>query len=907
MSPVRFSFSMRPHPAHLIALLIVLCGATSSLAAGVVRGVVKNAKDGAPVPYASVIVEGLQKGALTKDDGSYEIVGLPPGNYSLKVSSLGFDSKTETFGVSDEATTKVDVALVEVDVATLDQINVYGKEERVDVESSTSEASIDVKYEFKHRAINTVADALSKEAGVIVQDGQLFVRGGRANETKYFVDGLPVTDPFVGVNSLEVSFSSLSEISLLSGGFDAEYGDAQSGIVNLSTNEGGPKFSGLVKFMTDDFGGPDKTYYNFDNFAFGAGGPFFAKDLRFYTSGEGRWSDTHLQLDRPRPSREVAGVTLRDRQDNSYKGQGKVTYLIGGRSDKKISGEALFSRDDRQGYFHAFSRVGYWSETANAGLGHWWFEPLDSTYVFYRAPEHLPDLTSKNLTYKSVWTHSLSPETFYTIKGSYYKTTLDQSVGGKLPVQYDSFNAVEDVDPANDYFAVSGDYPRWQQYTTKRWTAKGDLTSQVNTAHKVKLGIQGDYYDLEMFDALFPGVDQPTGFFHDLYHIYAWGGSAYLQDRMKYEGMVVNAGLRFDWFDPGIRASRIGNATLASRFIAPEEIGFGSRLKTQVSPRLGMAYPITDRDVLHFHYGRFFQLPNLEYLYQYLGQPIDQANSIIGNVFLEPENTISYELGVDHQLSEHLTLDMTVFFKDIYGLIGTTTQTQGASTSVGAQAATSYQNKDYGSVRGLEFKLRRPLTNKIGGSVVYTFSRAAGVSSDVNQGYRIGLGRQNREPIREQPLDWDRTHSVVANLILSDPGVWEVSTDWTYLSGAPFTPEVFNQRRVDADLINSRRLDGTSRVDVRANKLYKVYGQEFRLFVEGNNVLDRENVNTLARDFWPTNDPLYEVYYTETGQLGGAYSLSNVSASSDHELVPLGDPSVLQPGRNIRVGVLVDW
>jgi hypothetical protein len=419
--------------------------------------------------------------------------------------------------------------------------------------------------------------------------------------------------------------------------------------------------------------------------------------------------------------------------------------------------------------------------------------------------------------------------------------------------------------------------------------------------------MQTDYYDLTMFDATFPGPDDPTGFFHDLYHVYAWGGSAYLQDRMKYEGMFVNAGLRFDWFDPGLRATRIGNAALASNFETPRDVSFGNRLKTQISPRLGMSYPITDKDVLHFHYGRFFQLPNLEYLYEYLGQPIDQANSRVGNVFLQPENTISYELGVDHQLSEHLTLDMTVFFKDIYGLIGTSIQTQGSNTGVGSSAASRYENKDYGSVRGLEFKLRRPLTNKIGGSIVYTFSRAAGVSSDVNQGFLIGLGRQDREPIREQPLDWDRTHSVVANLILSDPGVWEVSTDWTYLSGAPFTPEVFNARRVNADLINSRRLTGTSRVDVRANKLYKVYGQEFRLFVEGNNVLNRKNVNTLARDSWPTNDPLYEVYYTETGQLGGAYSQSAVSASADHTLIPLGDPSVYQPGRNVRVGILFDW
>jgi hypothetical protein len=65
------------------------------------------------------------------------------------------------------------------------------------LETSSIAAQTDVKYEFKHRALNTVADALSKEAGVVEHDGQLFVRGGRSDEEKYFVDGLPITDPFV--------------------------------------------------------------------------------------------------------------------------------------------------------------------------------------------------------------------------------------------------------------------------------------------------------------------------------------------------------------------------------------------------------------------------------------------------------------------------------------------------------------------------------------------------------------------------------------------------------------------------------------------------------------------------------------------------------------------------------------
>ncbi|MFN0150228.1 MAG: TonB-dependent receptor [bacterium] len=887
--------------ALLVAAFLLLPHA--ALAAGTIAGTVKDSKTGEPIAFANVLLKGTTQGANTKVDGTFQIDGVAPGTQILEIKIIGYETKTQTLTVADGGKAQATIVLNEVDVAVLDAIEVKGSKEKIDVESSSSSTKIDTKYQFKHRAINTVQDALSKEAGVVNQDGQLHVRGGRANETKYLVDGLPVSDPFVGTNSLQVSFAALSEVNLLSGGFDAEYGEAQSGIVNLATAEGGTKFSGLVKFMTDDFGAPDKTYYNTDNIVLGMGGPLMGNDLRWYLSGEGVFSDTYLPLDRPKPKREVLGVTLSDRQNNRYQYQGKLSYLIGGRADKKITAEGLYSRDEFQSYFHAFSRVGYWSQEESQ----WWFEPLDSTYTFYRGPEHLPNVESRNRTFKSVWTHSISPLTFYSVRASLYRTNQSLIVGGKQPFEYDSFNRVEDIDPSNDYFAVSGDYPQWQNYTTKRWTGKSDLTSQVTSIHKLKTGLQLDYYDLNMFDAIFPSADEPDGFFHDIYQVYAWGGSAYVQDRLKYEGMIVNAGLRYDWFDPGVRATRIGNAGLASRFFAPGDVSFAERVKTQISPRIGMAYPITDRDVLHFHYGRFFQLPNLEFLYSYLGQPIDQANTVVGNVFLEPENTISYELGVDHQLSDNLTIDVTVFFKDIYGLIGTSEQTQGSNSAAGAQAATSYVNKDYGSVRGLEFKIDRPLTNKLGATLVYTLSRAAGVSSDVNQGYLIGLGRQDREPIREQPLDWDRTHSLTANLILSDPGVWEVSTDWTYLTGAPFTPQRFNERRTNADVINSLRIAPTSQVDVRANKLYTIYGREFRLFADGSNILDRGNIRSLEPGFWPTNDPLYAVYYTESGGLGGAYSLSSVSATAEHELVPLGDPRVYDPGRSVKVGVLVDW
>ena len=371
--------------------------------------------------------------------------------------------------------------------------------------------------------------------------------------------------------------------------------------------------------------------------------------------------------------------------------------------------------------------------------------------------------------------------------------------------------------------------------------------------------------------------------------------------------MVLNAGLRLDFYDPGARAAKLGNEFLASTFAQPQDITLKARMKTQISPRVGMAYPISDRDVLHFHYGRFYQLPIFERMYKGLGQQIEQDGGTYGNIFLEPVNTISYELGVDHQITRNLSLDMTVFFKDIFGWIDSDEITNGSFASFGNQAPVGFVNQAYGTVKGLEFKLSRKLSNKFGGSVVYTLARATGTASDDNTQVLVGTGVLDRKPLTETPLNWDRTHAFVFNLIMTDPGVWEVSLDYTYETGSPYTPRRYQQRSTLAEDINAARLPDEARLDIRANKLYSMYGQEFRLFVEGDNVLNRENIRMLNPGDWPTNEGLHTVYYTESGQLGGAYNLNDVNSSAGNQFVGLSDPRVFDPMRRIKVGIMFDW
>ena len=121
-----------------------------------ITGAITDAETGAPIPYAAVMVEGTSKGTTTSVDGSFTIRGMAPGRYTLRVSILGYETKTATVAVSAPTVEVVRVALNEVDVATLAAIEV--RPQSMDVESSGS-GTIEQKYEFKHRAINKLKDA----------------------------------------------------------------------------------------------------------------------------------------------------------------------------------------------------------------------------------------------------------------------------------------------------------------------------------------------------------------------------------------------------------------------------------------------------------------------------------------------------------------------------------------------------------------------------------------------------------------------------------------------------------------------------------------------------------------------------------------------------------------------------
>ncbi len=551
-------------------------------------------------------------------------------------------------------------------------------------------------------------------------------------------------------------------------------------------------------------------------------------------------------------------------------------------------------------------------------LSRWSYVRNDSSQTYYNSAEHTPTSTNFSNSVKFVAIHNISDNVFYKFALTRNAFNRHRSVQDKEPWEYSTaglpatlhngstvrslVGEIYYTDPNNPYLASAYDYPTYFDRHSTSWIAKFDLTSKRWAGHKVKTGFMAQYNDMENEFLSSPGrtrliVDDQTGRVlgeaqgrsANLFHNFAPQTSFYVQDRWEYKGMVVNMGLRYDLFSPGNGVEVLLRAEGVDPTI--------DRYKQALSPRLGLAFPITDRDVFHFHYGRFIQAPANNFLFQ--TQDPNAGVGTLGNPDLKPEITISYQAGVKHQFSEHVVGDFAIFYKDIYDLISSTT----ALDTISGNQFGRYINRAYASARGLEVTLARQFADNYGGQIAYTFSFADGVASDAEFGATSAAGLTHL-PTRELPLGWDERHSLSTTLRLADPGSWGGSIIYSFGSGFPWTPAYRYVRRQDPELENSRRHPATHSLSLQAEKYFNIWGQDLTLFFDGRNLLDQDQISSHDPGIYPGlryAQNGYTFYLTETGEYGGAY-LTDLDGDGEDEFHPVDDPRVFGPRRIFRIG-----
>ncbi|MCK4640887.1 MAG: TonB-dependent receptor, partial [Candidatus Marinimicrobia bacterium] len=325
--------------------------------------------------------------------------------------------------------------------------------------------------------------------------------------------------------------------------------------------------------------------------------------------------------------------------------------------------------------------------------------------------------------------------------------------------------------------------------------------------------------------------------------------------KIEFSDIIVNAGLRLDYFDPkvdvpadptdpNIKAPlRSWLAGLSESEL--EEIWWNEvKPKVQISPRLGLAYPITDQGVIHISYGHFFQIPNFEHLYSNpeweLGNDIASI-ATMGNPDLNAEQTISYEIGLQQQLSANLKMNVDYYVRDVRGWINREKRVKARDSRLYDQ----YINSEFASIRGITLQLRRRFTDGYSFNVDYTFQIAEGTGSDPNAGIsRLNSGKAVEKQIL--PLDWDRRHTLNAGVVLGNPGQWTSSFLMTLGSGLPYNAEA--QHTPSPFLRNDGRKPFYVNVDFKATKTFQIFGFQHTVYTKINNILDILNETNVYGD-----------------------------------------------------------
>ena len=922
-----------PRKATLLSIALVLFVALSATAGttGKIAGRITDGS-GEPLIGATVMVVGTSYGAMTDANGEYFIINLQPGEYDVQARMVGMQDQTKT-GVSVivDQTSPLNFSLSQGTVGET-FIQVSGSRDAILFNTSES-VSVVGRDEIRTLPVAGIADVINRQAGATNRGG-LHMRGGRSGEVVYLVDGVAQIDPTNNVFNSDIPMSAVAETSIISGGFGAEYGNAQSGVVNIVTREGSGSYHGEISANGNDWealglasdwhwGGVDPAQPDSEwrwsnvgpfseariNTEASIGGPEpitsyllpamginVPGEMRLFVVGE------YLQIGGGRDGRY--GYGFNDWQ-TSYTGNVKLTYKPNPRTKINLTGYYM----DRESGF------GLWDwnrfETPYIDTDPESEDYGDTLYWGRNILYGLPTRFWNNYSVGVSVTQTLSDATFMEIKLNQYQAAFD----------YRIMNDPEATAPnlQTEWLGEDWSWDDWQNYTPSRnldtdgfyrqgasryaWnetrsttsTFRTDVTSQVNQEHQLKAGIEGKYYDI--FDY---GIDTASGgnIYANRYHAFPNSGAAYIQDKMEYRGMIVNAGLRFDYFDPNFDdypADPTNPVTPGTQPGDPDHIinPVSVPVKYHLSPRVGFSHPITERDVLHFTYGHYFQTPAFDRMYRGADFDLSGAFPQVGNPDLSPEETISYEVGVKHQFDDITMLDVTGYYKDITGLVDMQKNFFSA-----VDAYDIFINGDYGNIRGAEFTLQRRPSNFWAGSVNYTYAVAMGKSSGATQNYTY-LWAGWIIPKKESYLDWDQRHSVNAEFDFRIPQGegprigdspflegFGVHLSWNYGSGFPYSEA--NQGTAQPS-INGSRYPWTMMTTLKVNKTFWIGDVILDAYCQVNNLFNRHNIDTIADPAW------YDADMDGDGQ-------------PDHD--PTGqmdNPYVFSRPRMIRFGLGVEW
>ncbi len=969
--------SLRTWIAASLMALLALSGTLYAGNTGKIVGKVTDKNTGEVLFGVNILVVGTTRGATTDLDGKYSIIGVPIGAYTLRASLVAYGQvEASNVKVGADETTQQNFQLLSSEVE-VKGVTITADAQLVNSQVTSGTQTVSQEAIAAIPNVKSVDDVIKLQAGVVKQGKNLYVRGGRPNEVQYLIDGISSNGILgtsstsgdanaglasvysgsgsVGGSTLGVSSNAIQSVSVQTSGFDADYGDAQSGIVNIVTKSGSDKYGGSVQFRSDQlasnnfnesygafsFGGPDPvTKYLLPQMGVTVPG-----NLTFFFSGDMDRGDSYVQFDHNEfynpIERKVQlsgflgglldglGFRYRDNQDNSFKFNSKVKYELAGTDQVTFGYRADISST------HPYS-VRYRDRADSSSLG--------------------AKLSIQN---NLGWTHFFSGgKSFIKVFLAKLSVHDGNNVAGINPPDYSS--AYQSTDINGDGTIDLSTSQTWTNARSAVWTLRFDYNGQVHELHMLKTGFEFNAEEVNRTTITNPtaptqingvlvappfplglrGQDRGEypgyGLTRSNINNYPNRGAFYVQDNIEFSGLNLHVGLRYDYFDIGKQVfyddwisawkavtnpKNLSDPALKADWAERDAgdstgaLGAFKRLKNgssflyylthgNFSPRLSIGYPVTDRIVFYFNYGQFLQLPQRE---AYFNDPYAAAltgNGDIGNPDLKPQRTVMYEAGFEDQFTDDMSFKLAAFYKDIFDYT--------ASVPVTA-TVNMVRNLDYASARGFEVIFNQALSNNFSLTANYSYLLAKGRSSDVN----ASILQTSYQLPREVRLDWDKNHTlnVFSRYAVgpNDKGTffglpfmnnYGMSVSWLLSSGSPYTPFTVG---VQGDILNQYRQNSetkpyTSTINLSFYKGFSITeGINLLATFDINNLLDRKNVNSVRPNTGQAGK------YGDIDPLTGQIIPWTKAEAVSYEGSSILDPFRLDTPRQILIGLKMNW
>lgn len=813
-----------------------------------------------PLAGVTVALPEARLGAMTDEDGRFSIVNIPAGSYTVRVNLVGYRPVTTTnLLVSADETTRMDLTLVEAPVQ-MEEVVVSARRPVVEI-NRTSTVAIVPREEIQALPVQELQDVVNLQAGVV--EGHF--RGGRTNEVQYQVDGVSTNNAYDNSNTMRVDRSLLEEVQVVSGTFDAEYGQAMSGVVNAVLRRGGERLEWDAEALLGAYaysGDARGQIYEWD--------PGSKQDYQFTLSGPTGFAKTTFLAN---ASYHVT--------DGAYYAERRFTPLpapSGDPVDKVIA-------PDGDGAIVPLKIASEWagilklSNRSFAGKEFTYqaivdaIEGRDRSWSLHLLPDAGKLQRTLSVVHGLTFTHTLSPRRYYQVdvRQNYYDYR-DMAFDDVWDPRYDQYGPLTGVSGYEFENPVQGvDFGRFQ-LTTNAIVGKGTFVNQVSNTHQVKFGLEYQAPNMrfgapgEINIAVIPGTGTtgPVRTVNPRPEYWPVFFSGYGQDQLEWNDITFRAGGRFDWFDA--RADLPSDLANPANSIpgVPQSTPTPTSNKLTLSPRLGVSYPISDHAAVYFAYGHFYQYPPLRDMfnnsdYSVLAdlQAADdiQRNGILGNPDLKSQRTVQYQLGFKNAVTPDFGVDLNGYYKDIRDLLGV----EFVSTYNGAQYV-RWTNVDYGDVVGLTLQLDHRQLGPFTMSADYTWQRALGNSSDPDESLNRAAAGQDALP-RQIPFNWDQSHTFNVTFATGVPTGWRASTILRYSSGMPYTPTLDN---ATPQTQNIGRKPNALVCDVRVERPTRLWSETATLFLRVFNLFDARYLNGYV--FPSSGSPDYTRFPGDQGQ-----------------------------------------